>query len=356
MTFSEEQIFGFFKDDSSVLNLSSFSVQELGEVYIGAAMMCSISEFIKEENWLKIKHSGEFENEGSYNAFNKFLFTKIDLSMSFLENLFTVKEVKGQKNRLKKSEELVRLSLLEIEKRDIKEVKVFLKFVLNKMRLLFKFEEGVKSKKLEKGEQRQRGARLYRSFDGLDRLFKLNYSDEKIIEGDAPSSERLYAGAGAGVQSGYSTILLALDHLEPKDGSKIIDLGSGYGRVGLVCALLWPKIKFTGFEFVPHRVELANSISKELNLSDQLEFKVQDLSLQSFKIPQADIYYLYDPFTEDTYRYVLDQILELAKKQSITVVSKGNSGIKFLEMAADNECPSPVILDDGNLTIFRSRF
>jgi hypothetical protein len=33
VTFSEEQIFGFFKDDSSVLNLSSFSVQELGEVH-----------------------------------------------------------------------------------------------------------------------------------------------------------------------------------------------------------------------------------------------------------------------------------------------------------------------------------
>ena len=137
-------------------------------------------------------------------------------------------------------------------------------------------------------------------------------------------------------------------------GSSIVDLGSGFGRVGLVYSLLRPDIKFIGYEYVPHRVEVSSNAARSLDLEANLRFKVQDLSSQLFKIPIADVYYLYDPFTEETYQYVLKQITELSKKRKITVVTKGNARSWLTEIACKNSWPDPLVIDKGNLCICRS--
>ena len=56
--------------------------------------------------------------------------------------------------------------------------------------------------------------------------------------------------------------------------------------------------------------------SDEFGLTDRLNFHTQDLSCPDFQIPEADIDYLYDPFTEETYQYVLKQIVEWSQKRS----------------------------------------
>ena len=136
------------------------------------------------------------------------------------------------------------------------------------------------------------GLCLYRTFDNLDDVFDLDYQLDLDMVVEHNTKERLYQRSGVGVQSGYSTILLALENSELLPNSSIVDLGSGYGRVGLVCSLLRPDIEFIGYEYVPHRVDIANKAAKHLGLEDNLSFKAQDLSLESFKIPEADVYYL----------------------------------------------------------------
>lgn len=135
----------------------------------------------------------------------------------------------------------------------------------------------------------------------------------------------------------------------------MIDLGSGYGRVGLVWTLLRPDIFFTGYEYVPHRVTVSNAASKVFGLNNYLQFKVQDLSLESFKIPDGDVYYLYDPFTKETYQSVLKQIVEVSRRRKITVVTKGNARSRLMEISEKNSWREPEIIDYGNLCIFESQ-
>jgi SAM-dependent methyltransferase len=224
---------------------------------------------------------------------------------------------------------------------------------LNEMTTHFLKEEKEQEGKLQNlGHQ---GLQLYRTFDNLDDIFDLNYQLDRDMDVDHLEKERLYERAGVGVQSGYSTILLALESIDAEKGSKIIDLGSGYGRVGLVCSLLRPDIDFIGYEFVPHRVDISNKACDSLELNESLVFKVQDLSLPEFKIPDADVYYLYDPFTKETYQYVLKQIVEVSKRRKVVIVTKGNARDWITQLAEENSWPLPVIIDEGNLCVFKSQ-
>ncbi|MGB0453428.1 MAG: class I SAM-dependent methyltransferase [Bacteriovoracaceae bacterium] len=199
------------------------------------------------------------------------------------------------------------------------------------------------------------GPRLYRTFDMLDDVFNFDYEAERSLENNFETNERLYLGSGVGVQSGYSTILLALNHINLKPGSSVVDLGSGYGRVGLVYSLLRPDLNFLGFEYHPYRVGIANKASQNLNLDKNLKFITQDLSLSLFKIPDSDVYYLYDPFTDESYDYILNQIVEISKRRKVIVITKGNARNWLTKVSVGNSWPEPHLIDNGNLCIFCSQ-
>ncbi len=172
---------------------------------------------------------------------------------------------------------------------------------------------------------------------------------------DLQIKERLYEGAGVGVQSGYSTVLTALENLSLKPGDRFIDLGSGYGRVGLVVGLMHPEVNFVGYEYVPHRVKIAADSTERLSMEKHVHFLTQDLSLKEFQIPEAEIYYMYDPFSEDTYGHVLSQLIELAKHRKVMIVTKGNARGWLMDVVRQEGWGEPQEFDSGNLCLFVSR-
>jgi precorrin-6B methylase 2 len=234
------------------------------------------------------------------------------------------------------------------------EQRTFATIALRLMSELFEFEHQMNLDKKEQGQQL--GLSLYRTFDMLDEIFNLDYVAEKEMSVSLDEKERLYEGAGVGVQTSYSTVLVALRYLNPAKGSRFIDLGSGYGRVGLVVGLMRPDIDFVGYEFVNHRVGIAEAATVNLGLDQHVKFITQDLSsLSEFKIPIADTYYIYDSFSESTYNHVLSQLVEIAQKRKITIVTKGNAR-QWMENSTFKSKWAPAQqLDDGNLCIFRAR-
>lgn len=327
--------------------------QIITDIYIESALLGTISTFVKEQLWLKEKVDGEVKN---FKEFLNVIFSSeipqvlylVDLIASQLDS----KGVKSLRGIQKQSENIEKESLKKVMTFSGKEKACFLRRSLLRMQELFILEEA-----LQKGRTTSDGHRgpcLYRTFDHLDNIFELDYQLDRDMKVTEVAKERLYEGAGVGVQSGYSTILLALKEMKAKKGARVVDLGSGYGRVGLVCALLRDDLNFIGLEYVPHRVEVSKRATTHLGLQRRLKFEVQDLSLESFSIPVADIYYLYDPFTYETYQYVLGQIVELSKKQKITIVTKGNARSWLEEISKELGWPSPEIIDEGNLCIFRN--
>lgn len=105
----------------------------------------------------------------------------------------------------------------------------------------------------------------------------------------------------------------------------MIDLGSGYGRLGFYLNILRPDIHFTGFEFLDYRVNQACENLIKMNASKNTQFQVQDLSKDDFRLPEADFYYLYDPFTDSTYHLIMKKLVELSQRKNISIISKGNS-------------------------------
>lgn len=222
----------------------------------------------------------------------------------------------------------------------------FHKVIFSKVKELFQIEATQNSQVLQ--------VSLYRCFDSLDSTLGIDYSSESQMPSDAFNKERIFAGSAESVQSSYSTIFSALREMNPKAGSHLIDLGCGFGRLGFVIGLHRPDMQFTGYEYVDHRIQNAKGCAKQLNLEQNVHFHTQDLSDSNFKLPVADIYYMYDPFSADTYKFILNQMLPISKDHPIMIATKGNAKDWLHEIAAQNKWRPAQSFDYGNLNLFCS--
>jgi SAM-dependent methyltransferase len=192
--------------------------------------------------------------------------------------------------------------------------------------------------------------KMDRAFDEFDFMFGMRYRDDDGMQ--SQSSLRLYEGGGVGVQTSYASLLLLLKHLNMRNGARIADLGCGFGRLGLLCGVWRADLVFFGYEYAGHRLFGAREASVRLGIDSRIQFYEQDLGAEGFQLPQADVFYLYDPFTSNVYEKVLRGLMHAAKYRSITVVTKGLAGGRF-GLAATG-WSAPEYIDAGGLSIFRS--
>ncbi|MBC7458145.1 MAG: SAM-dependent methyltransferase, partial [Bdellovibrionaceae bacterium] len=295
-------------------------------------------------HWIQSKKA---ENDINFNKFIKKFF-KLELTpVLFLHAFLESSSVEGIR-LAGKNAVLIETTLVQaIKTKSYVDQKTFSITTLQLMSELFEFEHQLNLQKKEDGDDISLS--LYRTFDVLDQIFELNYILDEIAP--AEPKERLYEGAGVGVQSSYVTTLMALRYLNPAKNSRFVDLGSGYGRVGLVVGLMRPDIDFIGYEFVEGRVNIANNTSKNLGIDQHVHFHTQDLSAQDFQIPPADAYYIFDSFSDETYKHVLARLQEIALTKKMTVVTKGNARLWF----KNANWSAPQEFNDGNLCLFRSR-
>lgn len=345
MSKSRQVLCELLKDQSPSTSLSELTPIEMAQLYTDTAFLLATLNLLKEQYWLQSKVM-----KPNYELFLA-PFLKLELApLSFMHELLVTLGPNSFKEMTKAATKL-EVRLLEVAlASNQQDQKIFITEALTLMSVLFIFESKLQQQKKELGLSM--GLCLYRSFDGLDQILKLNYEADQAMALQPLSQERLYERTGVGVQSGFSTILLAIDKLQMKPGCLVIDLGSGYGRVGLAIGLMRPDVKFSGFEYVSHRVDIANHAAQNFAINDQVNFYTQDLSLQSFKLPAADVYYLYDPFCEETYCHVLQQILTISRNQKVTIVTKGNARGPLVAMALEQGWPAAVELDGGNLCFF----
>lgn len=328
--------------------LKTISARGLANMFVDTSFLITALEFVKEQYWIQNKDS---DKEIIFSNFvKKFFKTELTPALFFhstLENS-SIQQIE----LFQKNSQTVQKIVIDFAKAQVlPKNKEFAMTALKLMSELFEFEYQLVMNK--KSKNLYLGYSLYRTFDGLDAFFSLNYNAENSITNNTNNSERLYEGSGVAVQSSYATLLLALRYLRLATGSRFIDLGSGYGRVGLVVGLLRPDIKFTGYEFVNDRVAMACAASKSLGINSHVQFFTQDLSNKDFSIPEAETYYMYDPFTADTYKHVMDQLALVAKKIKINIITKGNAKA-YIKQSPTGLWSKPQEFDGGNFCLFRS--
>ena len=91
----------------------------------------------------------------------------------------------------------------------------------------------------------------------------------------------------------YAEIHRFLTFLKSYDPKIVVDLGAAYRRIGIVMSNILPTAQFKGFEIVTERLEEAKRVYASL-LLENCQIEHQNILDDSFEIPDADIYFIYD--------------------------------------------------------------
>jgi len=112
----------------------------------------------------------------------------------------------------------------------------------------------------------------------------------------------------------YSEIFNLFQALGLKPGDKVVDLGAGFGRLGLALASRNPGVKITGYEIVRDRIEEGARVAKAWGLSDRVTLIEQNLADPHFKPEEADIYFAFNPVSGATFDKVLEDLRQVGLK------------------------------------------
>lgn len=125
-------------------------------------------------------------------------------------------------------------------------------------------------------------------------------------------------------QTPYSEIDEFLSILSRFNPKSIIDLGAAYGRVALVMQKHMPECQFKGFEFVKERCDEGNRIFKQRGLSN-CSLIAQNIVKEKFKLPIADIYFIYDFSDQHDQKKVLDIFSKKMEIDKFFLIVRGKS-------------------------------
>lgn len=142
---------------------------------------------------------------------------------------------------------------------------------------------------------------------------------EKEIQKSSPHTP--WAGLDPqALQTPYPEIRLILSLLHLQPDQTIVDLGAGYGRMGLVIAEFHPDLNFIGYEISPERVKEGRRI---LPHSERISLLQQDISRSDFVVPDVGTYFIYDFGDLESIVRVIEQLKLISKKHPIRVVGRG---------------------------------
>jgi SAM-dependent methyltransferase len=132
------------------------------------------------------------------------------------------------------------------------------------------------------------------------------------------------------LQTPYAELKKMCELLKPKSGALVLDLGAGYGRLGLILKWFYPEVKFCGYELVQERVDEGKRIYDLHSCHDALLIQ-KDLTSDEFELPEADAYLIYDYGTVAHIRKTLQQIEKIADRKKIKVIGRGQGTRSLIE-------------------------
>lgn len=117
------------------------------------------------------------------------------------------------------------------------------------------------------------------------------------------------------LQTTYHDLKTLFEVIRPGPNERIIDLGAGYGRLGIFLHHFYSKTEFLGIELVEERVNEGNRILKGLHSVNK---KLISLDLSDLdELPEGDIYFIYDFGSVDHIKKILDKLKETPKRMLV---------------------------------------
>lgn len=113
-------------------------------------------------------------------------------------------------------------------------------------------------------------------------------------------------------------------HLDLKPGTTFYDLGSGYGKVIVYGALLFPEVQFKGIEILEERYKISD---EAIQLSQLSNASVIHADLLLSDISDGDVFYIYNPLFEFQYPLLMDLLKKAAADKTIIVIAESRCDV-----------------------------
>jgi SAM-dependent methyltransferase len=149
----------------------------------------------------------------------------------------------------------------------------------------------------------------------------------------------------------YSLIRELVQTINPGPGTSVLDLGSGYGRIGLYGALV-SRLRYTGIEIVAERVAAARRAAHELDLPG-VEFVHADALRAAW--PSATWVCVMNSFLPSLMHDAISRLRDLCRAtEEITLVAVSTAASKLSEVSwLTEDGGRPDRADPFRLRIFR---
>jgi hypothetical protein len=153
------------------------------------------------------------------------------------------------------------------------------------------------------------------------------------------------------LQTPYAELRRMLACVAPLPGSRIADIGAGYGRMGLLIGALHPELHFTGVEVSPVR---AGEGARMLAPFSNVEWRCGDATASEGDFPHADHYFMYDFSDLESLFRVIDRLKTIARTRSISVIGRGRRTRDHIERMEPWLTAMVPPGHFGNFSIYRS--
>jgi precorrin-6B methylase 2 len=154
------------------------------------------------------------------------------------------------------------------------------------------------------------------------------------------------------LQTPYVAILEALDFLKSQDIRTIIDIGAGYGRVGIVSSVLFPDANFIGYEIVKERQIEGERVFRKYGIKSGT-LVLQNVLDPDFNIPSADVYFIYDFSEKEDITEVLLKIGKSNKSKKI-LIAQGDRVSALMSRTFRHSWQKLESMKTSKLTIYQS--
>lgn len=131
------------------------------------------------------------------------------------------------------------------------------------------------------------------------------------------------------LQTPYLEFKEMCDLLNPAPGTKVVDLGAGYGRMGIILNLFFPEVHFLGHELVKERVDEGNRVLRILNCH-RAQLEMKDVAAEEYSVPKAEFYFIYDYGTIAHLKKTLAQLEEVAKDKNFKLIARGKGIVSLI--------------------------
>lgn len=156
------------------------------------------------------------------------------------------------------------------------------------------------------------------------------------------------------LQTPYCDIYHALSLITDIKIEHVIDIGAGYGRVGIVLSVLYPNARFTGFEILKQRQSEGNRVFKNLGiLNSNLELK--NVLENNFSIPIADVYFIYDFSEKEDIDFILQGISESLKGKECYLIIRGDRVDHLINNKFNHSWRYQLTVPKSDLKLYKSK-